>query len=173
MILLVLRFSDISCFTDIDNLFILPLLVILPIYWLNDITDISYWVILLVSLILLISWQYNNFSIINLLVLLIFLIFFDISGNSHIIELVILLGMTLKIWNRYSSNKLSFTWKSYTRQKIWGVICWNWASGSKVMNIWKLKKMLKIRSSYLDALLQKQRNLWENSVNPAVMSEFI
>ena len=41
------------------------------------------------------------------------------------------------------------------------------------MNISKLKKMLKIRISYMGALLQKQGNLWGNSVNPGPSSKFI
>ena len=33
--------------------------------------------------------------------------------------------------------------------------------------------MQKTRTNYMGALLQKQRNLWENSVNPGVMSKLI
>ena len=49
----------------------------------------------------------------------------------------------------------------------------NWTSGRKVMSICKLKRMLKIRASYMGALLEKQRNFWENSVNPGVTSKSI
>ena len=33
--------------------------------------------------------------------------------------------------------------------------------------------MLKVRTSNMGALLQKQRNFWENTVNPGVTSKFI
>ena len=48
--------------------------------------------------------------------------------------------------------------------------------GQAVQNLWTFanwKKMLKNRTSYMGALLQKQRNLWENSVNPGLTSKFI
>ena len=67
--------------------------------------------------------------------------------------IITVLGLTLEIWNRYSSNKLSFIWKSYSIQTKWGVICYKWTSDSKVINIWKLKKMRKIRTNYMAALL--------------------
>ena len=35
------------------------------------------------------------------------------------------------------------------------------------------KNMLKIRTSYMGALLQKQGNLWENGVNRGVTPKFI
>ena len=35
------------------------------------------------------------------------------------------------------------------------------------------KKILKIRTSSMGALLEKQPNLWENCVNPGVASKFI
>ena len=43
----------------------------------------------------------------------------SLNKNKQSLPLV---GITLKIWNRYLNNKLSFIWKSYLRQKKWGFV---------------------------------------------------